>query len=193
MENNENVYNTLRALLDNPDSRESVINFVENYKGDAEKRRKVDLIVEEIYNYFKHLKLVSEITGKTNGDATKYSVFSFGDAAGANYLVDEEGNLIVNVDFSTQVSRYPGETDTFDRKIDLDFVDFDAVREGLLVKHGIEFGMSYKEEQYTNTEWGGSGDMEASYDMTHYNIDSHIWMSGKVNTKDLGPELGIGK
>ena len=62
----------------------------------------------------------------------------------------------------------------------------------LLAKYGVEFGLSYKEEQYTRTEWNGSGDMEVSYDMTHYNIDSHIVMKANINTKDLGPNASLG-
>ena len=50
MENNQNVFGTLRALLDNPQSRDSIIEFVENYKGDIERQRKTDLVVEEVYN-----------------------------------------------------------------------------------------------------------------------------------------------
>ncbi len=39
-------------------------------------------------------------------------------------------------------------------------------------KYGIEFGLSYDEKVNTETVWNESGDMETSYDMTNYNIDS---------------------
>ena len=188
MENDNNVYSTLRTLLNDPKSRDAVIEFVENYKGDAEKARRTELAVEEVRNYMEHLKIVAEMNGVNNGDATKFSVFSFGEAVKASYAIDEQGNIVVDADFSTEKSRYPGEKETFDRRINPDLVDFDAVRTGLMNKYGIEFGLGYKEDSYTREEWNGSGDMESSYNMSHYNIDSHMFIKGRVLDKAIDRE-----
>ena len=188
MENDNNVYSTLRTLLNDPKSRDAVIEFVENYKGDTEKARRTELAVEEVRNYMEHLKIVAEMNGVNNGDATKFSVFSFGEAVKASYAIDEQGNIVVDADFSTEKSRYPGEKETFDRKINPDLVDFDAVRTGLMNKYGIEFGLGYKEDSYTREEWNGSGDMESSYNMSHYNIDSHMFIKGRVLDKAIDRE-----
>lgn len=188
MENDNNVYSTLRTLLNDPKSRDAVIEFVENYKGDTEKARRTELAVEEVRNYMEHLKIVAEMNGVNNGDATKFSVFSFGEAVKASYAIDEQGNIVVDADFSTEKSRYPGEKETFDRRINPDLVDFDAVRTGLMNKYGIEFGLGYKEDSYTREEWNGSGDMESSYNMSHYNIDSHMFIKGRVLDKAIDRE-----
>jgi hypothetical protein len=188
MENDNNVYSTLRTLLNDPKSRDAVIEFVENYKGDTEKARRTELAVEEVRNYMEHLKIVAEMNGVNNGDATKFSVFSFGEAVKASYAIDEQGNIVVDADFSTEKSRYPGDKETFDRRINPDLVDFDAVRTGLMNKYGIEFGLGYKEDSYTREEWNGSGDMESSYNMSHYNIDSHMFIKGRVLDKAIDRE-----
>ena len=188
MENDNNVYSTLRTLLNDPKSRDAVIEFVENYKGDTEKARRTELAIEEVHNYMEHLKIIAEMTGASNGDATKYSVFSFGEAVKASYATDEQGNIVVDADFSTKESRYPGEKETFDRRINPDLVDFDAVRTGLMNKYGIEFGLGYKEDTYTKEEWNGSGDMESSYNMSHYDIDSHMFIKGRVLDKAIDRE-----
>ncbi len=55
-------------------------------------------------------------------------------------------------------------------------------------KYGIEFGLGYKEDSYTREEWNGSGDMESSYNMSHYNIDSHMFIKGRVLDKAIDRE-----
>ena len=190
MNSNENFFNTLQTLLNDPQTRDSVIGLVEKYKnGDPEEKKRVtDLAVEEIYNYLKHVEIVALMKKENKGDATKYSALSFGDAVSATYEIDPEGNVVINADFSTQKSRYPGEKDTFDRRIDPTLIDADAVREGLMTKYGVEFGLTYKEETFTKEEWNGSGDMESCYNMTHYNIESRMMVKGKVRDKEIARE-----
>jgi hypothetical protein len=57
-----------------------------------------------------------------------------------------------------------------------------------MTKYGKDLGLGYKEEQYTKEEWNGSGDMESSYDMTHYNIDSHMMIKGRIMSKNMDTE-----
>ena len=150
-----------------------------------EKTIRTNLVVDEVYNYIQHLGLIAGITGQTVGDATKYSVFTFGSAVKANYALDAEGNITVDADFSTEASRYPGETKTFDRRINPDLADFNEVRRVLMEKYGVEFGLSYEDEQYTIAETNGSGDMISTVDKTHYNIKSHMAIRGRLLNQEL--------
>lgn len=149
---------------------------------------KAELTAEEIYNYLRHVEIVSLMNNEAKGDVSKYSVFSFGTAASADFTIDEEDKYVVNVDFSSQVRRYPSEQKRLDYNIDYKSVDFEAVKEILMNKYGIEFGLSYDEKVNTETVWNGSGDMETSYDMTNYNIDSHMIVRGRTKDKEFAKE-----
>ena len=174
------------------------------------REQKVELVADEIKLYLEHLNLIAGITGKQTGDATSYSAFSFGKPTKVEYQLDEEGNMLANLDFSTinwdwnndenfhadvdldhEEHGYEIYTDwmrnhsgEFSRNINLGLVDFDAVKECLNEKYGIDFSLSYDEKTYSKTHVNGSEDYVSENRCVYYKVDSQMYLKGKVQRLD---------
>ena len=175
------------------------------------KETKVGLIVDEIKLYLDHLNLIAGITGKKTGDATEYSALSFGKPTAVTYRIDEDGNIIVDLNFSTinwewnDDENFKADVDldyaehvnkiyttwmkhhasVFNRKFKFDFTDFNAVGDILKEKYGIDFRLYYEEKTYSKTHVNGSEDRMSESRCVYYNVNSHMFLRGKVKKLDF--------
>lgn len=175
-----------------------------------EKRKlKTELLAQEIRAYLENLILISKIREDNKGDVTNRSVLSFGAPTTARYELTDDGKINAWLDFSSVAWAWDdGKNQEVDVNLDLpenhvdnlwtwrinnhrgfihtidkDAVDFEALKEELREKYGIDCGFSYDEKVYSKTYTNGSEDRVSTDRCNYYRIDSNMFVSGMV--KDL--------
>lgn len=189
MTKNEDFIEKLTELLNNPNTRPSIVALINKIDID-DKKRATQYTADELYNYLEHINILASIKGSINGDVTDFSAFSFGKAASAQYRIDEDGTITVNLDFSSVDKAYDSSSiSKSERRIDPSLVDFDVVSDDLMSKYGVMLNFSYHEGETEEKEWNGSGDMEEERTVVKHVVDSKMVLSGKLLEKK--PQEGI--
>ena len=165
-----------------------------------------NLVAQEIVLYLTKIALLSKIKGENSGSVTNDTSFTFGKPSKADYVLNEDGTLDVEISFSSNTWHWASNDETqnvdvnldlieekidtfkwmnnhqkgFNRLLKRDCVDFEELRNILFNKYGIAFELSYDEKTYSETRWNGSDDNYSSAVAIFNVINSEIFIRGNV-------------